>query len=164
MLLLLGLVPALPLLVCIVLLWRKPAEGPLAMRLARGLGLCTLCAAPAILVQDGLLLFGGSSSSFSVVECLKVWPFQLWVLLGGGVVQQIFEEYAKSITGHRQSTMMDNWHLYYAFTLLWASPWSALLASRLRDHPWRKDRVVWVVAAILLINAVAGARWPWWGT
>ena len=111
-----------------------------------------------------MLLFGALPTSFSVGECLETWPFQLWVLLGGGVVQQVFETSAKAISGHRQSTMMDNWWIYYGFTLIWALPWSALLATRLRAHAWRKDPIAMIVAALLLLNAVAGVRWPWWGT
>ena len=164
LLLLLGLLLTLPLLVCIVLLWRTRPDGPLALRIARGLGLCTLCAAPAILVQDALLLSGATSTTFEPLVCLTALPFQVWVLLGGGVVQQVFEETAKSITGHRQATMMDNWYLYYAFTLAWALPWSALLAWRLRSVAGRRDLLVGFVAVVLLANAVAGTRWPWWGS
>ncbi len=120
--------------------------------------------APAILVQDALLLSGATPTTFGMDDVLIGLPFQVWVLLGGSVVQQVFEETAKSITGHRQATMIDNWHLYFAYTLAWALPWSALLAWRLRVAAGRRDVVVGLVAAVLLGNAVAGARWPWWGS
>ena len=164
MLLALGIVTALPFLVCIALFVRARPTSSFAMRVARALGWCAMCAAPAILVQDVVLVGGFSHTSFDASECLIVWPFQLWVLLGGGVAQQVFEASAKAISGHRQSTMMDNWILYYAFTLAWSLPWSALIAKRMRARPWHGDPIAWCVAVVILANAVAGVHWPWWGT
>jgi len=164
MLIALGVVTALPFLVCIALFLsaRQPAGSK--KRFARAVGACALCAAPAILVQDVVLVGGWSHTSFEPTELLTVWPFQQWVLLGGGVVQCVFEASAKTIGGHRQSTLIDNWPIYYGFTLAWVLPWSALVAARLRAHPWRDDRVLRPVAVVLFANAVAGVNWPWWGT
>jgi hypothetical protein len=164
MLLALGFATALPYLICIVLCWRVRKLEPYSLRLAGAVGACVLCIVPAIAVQDALLLAGGLSSSFSIVECLIVWPFQLWVLLGGGVVQQVFEASARAISGHRQSTMVDNWAIYYGYTLIWVLPFAVLVASRLGKPNWRKDRVLRIVGATLLLNALAGVGWPWWGS
>ena len=160
----LGFATALPFLVCAALfLWMRP-RGSFALRLARAIGVCTLFVAPAILAQDLMLYFGWSYSRFGLVDCLSSWPFQVWVLLGGGVVQQVFEVSAKALSGHRQSTMLDNWPIYYAFTLAWVLPWSTLLAARMRAQPLRNDPLAWCVAVVLLAHALAGVRWPWWGT
>jgi hypothetical protein len=88
----------------------------------------------------------------------------LWVLLGGGVVQQVFEASARAISGHRQSTMVDNWAIYYGYTLIWVLPFAVLVASRLGKPNWRTDRVLRIVGATLLLNALAGVGWPWWGS
>lgn len=161
---LLGLTGALPFLACVALFLFARASGPLALRIARGIGWCVACALPAVLVQDALLLFGGSSTRFSWSHCAQAWPFQVWVLSGGGVVQRVFESTAKDISGHRQSTMMDNWLIYVGFTLLWLLPWGALIAGRLRKGPLHRDPVAWFVALVVLANALEGALWPWWGT
>ncbi|HUR28634.1 MAG TPA: hypothetical protein VM509_10635 [Planctomycetota bacterium] len=162
MLIALGVVTALPFLVCIALfLWKV---GGSHLRFARAVGACALFAAPAVFVQDVMLVGGWLQTRFDLSEFLTTWPFQQWVLLGGGIVQHVFEASAKTISGHRQSTMIDNWWIDYGFTLAWVLPWSALLAARMREHVWRSDRVVWLVAVVLLGNAVAGASWPWWGT
>jgi hypothetical protein len=164
MLLLLGIATALPFLACLALLPRTRATASFVRRFLGAIGLCTLCCTPAILVQDVLLATGWSATSFDPLEYLRMWPFQLWVLAGGGIVQFVFEASAKAISGHRQSTMIDNWPIYFAFTLAWVLPWSALLAARLRQRPWRRDVLAWCVAIVLLGNALAGVHWPWWGT
>jgi len=163
MLVLLGLTACAPFLIALGVWWFSRAQG-LSWRLARAAGWCTACALPAILLQDGLVLFGGSATSFSLVDCAKALPFQIWVLPGGAVVQSIFEETAKAISGHRRDTLMDNWLLYHAYTVAWVLAWAALIQTRDAVKPAWKDPLRLVVAAILLVNALAGASWPWWGT
>jgi hypothetical protein len=164
MLFLLGLVWALPLMAGVALFLLSRRTEPAVMRLARGFGWTALCCMPAILAQDVMLLGGFSSTSFHPEELLVGLPFQTWVLPGGYVVQHLFESSAKAISGHRQSTMMDNVPIYYSFTLLWLLPWAALIAARLRRGPLRKDAAVLPVAILLLANSIAGIAWPWWGS
>ncbi|MBK8178088.1 MAG: hypothetical protein IPK67_04170 [Planctomycetes bacterium] len=131
---------------------------------ARAAGWRTARALPAILLQDGLVLFGGSATSFSPVDCAKALPFQIWCF-GGAVVQSIFERNRQGrIGGHRRDTLMDNWLLYYAYTVAWVLAWAALIQTRDAVKPAWKDPLRLGVAAILLVNALAGASWPWWGT
>lgn len=164
LLFLLGLACALPFLACMALFLFSKRTEPAVLRFARAFGWAALCCTPAILAQDVMLAGGFSSTSFNRSEYLLALPFQTWVLPGGYVVQEVFESNAKSISGHRQSTMMDNVPIYYTFTLLWLLPWAALVAARLRRGSLRKDPAVLVVAVLLLANSIAGIAWPWWGT
>jgi hypothetical protein len=164
MLFLWSLVWALPFLACAALILFAKRTEPALLRFARGFGWTVLCCMPAILVQDVLLVGGFTSTTFHLGEVFVGLPFQTWVLPGGAVVQHFFEANAKAISGHRQSTMMDNVPIYYSFTLLWLLPWAALAAARLRRGPLRKDWVVYPVAILLLANAIAGSAWPWWGS
>lgn len=159
-----GLLWALPLLACAALFLTSKRTEPALLRFARGFGWTVLCCLPAILVQDVLLVGGFTSTTFHLEEIFLGLPFQTWVLPGGHVVQHVFESSAKSISGHRQATMMDNVPIYYTFTLLWLLPWAALIAARLRRGPLRKDWVALPVAILLLANAIAGSSWPWWGS
>ena len=164
MLSLFGLVWALPLLACAALFLLSKRTEPTALRFARGFGWTVLCCMPAILVQDVVLIGGFTSTSFHAMELVLGLPFQTWVLPGGYVVQHVFESSAKAISGHRQSTMMDNVPIYYTFTLLWLLPWVALIAARLRRGSLRKDPVALFVAIVLLANSISGVAWPWWGS
>jgi hypothetical protein len=164
LLFLLGLFWALPFLACAGLFLFAKRTEPTTLRLARALGWTVLCCTPAILVQDVIVLGGFSSSTFELSDCGFALPFQTWVLPGGYVVQQVFESNAEAISGHRQSTMMDNIPIYVSLTLLWLLPWAAVVAARLRRGPLRRDLIVALVAVVLLANSIAGTRWPWWGT
>lgn len=162
MLVLLGLVGAAPFLACVVA-WRLSKSTSPGWRLARAAGWCSACVAPAIVLQDALLLAGRTSTSVRALDCLSMLPFQIWVLQGGAVVQFLFEATAEELSGHRQSTMMDNAAIYFAYTIAWVLAWS--LVVRTRDAvPARRDPVRWIVGAILVLNSIAGASWPWWGT
>lgn len=162
MLFLLGLLVAAPFLACVVA-WRRSKSTSPGWRLARAAGWCSACVVPAIVLQDALLVSGATSTTVRALDCVEMLPFQIWVLQGGAVVQLLFDDTAKAISGHRQSTMMDNWLIYFVYTVAWVLPWS--LVVRTRDAvPARRDPVRWIVGAILVLNSLAGSTWPWWGT
>ncbi len=127
-------------------------------RWASALGWVALWILPAIVVQCAWLM---SHYSGSLPE---VWFFftSAWVLLGGGSVIAVFEATVRDLTGHRQSTMLDNAHVFLALTALQCAPFIAILARRGVSR-WR-DPVALAIGAAFLVNALLGARWPWWGT
>ena len=100
--------------------------------------------------------------SANAISALAAVPASAWVLLGGGSVIAVFEATVYDLTGHRQSTMLDNLHVFLALTALQCAPFVAILARR-SEWRWR-DPVALSIGAAFLVNALLGACWPWWGT
>lgn len=165
MLTLLGYMPALLLLAaagfCIVTL-RTPGPRGLWLNWVAGIGWVVLWSLPAVIAQDVRSFLRGAVTTFDALEYLQIAGFQVWVLCGGASVIEIFEATAKSLTGHRQSTMIDNWHYFAALTYAQAAIAGGLAAwfRATRGLRWG----VWVIAVASLVNALMAIDWPWWGT
>jgi len=128
-------------------------------RWASALGWLALWILPAIVVQCAWLMSRYSATALSTLMAV---PASAWVLLGGGSVIAVFEATVYDLTGHRQSTMFDNIHVFLALTALQCAPFVAILVRR-SESRWR-DPVALAIGAAFLVNALLGARWPWWGT
>jgi hypothetical protein len=99
------------------------------------LGWITLWVVPALVYQLVWMLSSTSFSPGPMAELLLVAaPIGLWVLLGGASVVFVFEATAHEITGHRSSTMMDNIHVYFAYTAIQTAVFVAILVCRSRRH------------------------------
>jgi len=96
-----------------VLAWKRDTTSP---RWAAALGWLTLWTLPAVAYQCAWVLGPSSPYSFSAGGAVQAAPVGLWVLLGGRSVVELFEATARDLTGHRQSTMIDNVHVYLAMT------------------------------------------------
>lgn len=164
MLALLGWFAVLPFLGTAILRLRSRPNAGVVRRFAEACGRLSLWAIPAIAVQDVMWLASGGSVWSRIEDSLLAFPMQWWVLAGGASVQAFFEAYAREISGHRQSTMIDNWVIYWSATLVWTSIWSGAYvalrgaagraaANGARALPW-----------LFLVNALLGVTWPWWGT
>lgn len=97
-------------------------------------------------------------------EAARGLPFSWWVPLGGRSVQSVFEATVEALTGHRPSTMIDNWPYYAALAYVQTAALGAVCAARLRAGRSSLAPVCLVSGLAVLANACLGARWPWWGT
>lgn len=158
----LGLVPCIPLSWCAWRYLRRARASSFVGRLAQAVGLLALWCWVAVIAQSVYLVV--TQSSISVFDAMATTTFSWWVLLGGTSVQSIFEKTAKSLTGHRQSTMMDDWYYYAALTAVQTVALAAVVAWRWRGERKASDPVVVALVALVVGNALAGMTWPWWGT
>lgn len=168
MLTLLGLLPCLPLMIG-VWCWARPSRDPNARRsvlasFAWGVGWLSACALPAVAYQAALQLSGSLPTSFEAGDVARGLPFSWWVLLGGESVQSLFEATAKDLTGHRQTTMLDNWPYYAALTYVQVALGGGLVAVRRRLGRGTLDPWVLLLGLAVVVNGCLGARWPWWGS
>ena len=165
MLFFLLLLLALPFVAAVIALFLLRERSGWPVWVARGAGFQALCAAPGILVQAWwLFLSGRSAYSVDAGEFLLMIPGSWWVLIGGYSVQARFEDTAKELTGHRQATMMDNWHYYYGLVLLQTLLLCLVIAWRLRKGSGFRDPVIVAVGVFSFLNAWLGHTWPWWGS
>lgn len=158
----LGILPAGVLGACTWRLLARPRAQGFAGRLAQSVGLIALAGLVAALAQLVAAALERIVNDFSLafVACM---PLAWWILCGGWTVQQVFEESAKDVTGHRHSTFADNAPYYLALTALQTLIVAALVAWRWRGPLAREPVARWVLA-LALVNALAGIPWPWWGT
>ena len=108
---------------------------------------------------------GGSHgwSAEVILSAIVYAPLAWWVLLGGASVQYVFEATVRDVFGSRQSTMSHpQWYLLLAAAQV--AVLAFVVAMRLRRRARWTDPVVLVVGALVLLNAILGADWPWWGT
>jgi hypothetical protein len=151
-------IPSLLLAYAVSIVCRK-RERP---RWASALGWITLWVVPAVVYQSAWWLSSSSSYSGSFRGVLLAAPVGLWVLLGGRSAVAVFEATARDITGHRNSTMMDNVHVYLVLVFIQCAVFVAILARR--DRPRLRDPVALAIGAAFLVNALLASHWPWWGT
>ena len=150
--------PALPLFYSLYVLLRRRKRP----RWASALGWLTLWILPALVYQSARWVWPGSPHSAAWPDVLLAAPVGLWVLLGGRSVVEVFEATARGLTGHRDSTMADNVHVFLALTVIECALFIAILVRR--DRPWRRDPVALAIGAAFLGDALLAAHWPWWGT
>jgi len=131
-------------------------------RWLRALGWLTLWTLAAVVYQIVWWFSPDSHYSVDLPNALRASPIGLWVLMGGRSVISVFEATARAITGHRSSTMVDNAHVFLAYTAIQCAVLVAILVRRQR--PWRKDPVALAIGALVLLNGLLGSHWPWWGT
>ena len=155
------LIPAIPAILPVwgLVLLCRGRERP---RWLVALGWLSLWVLPAVAYQTVWWVSPGTTYSIEWHKALLVSPIGLWVLLGGRSSIEVFEATARSITGHRQCTMGDNMHVYVALTAIQCAILIAILLRRPR--PWRRDWVALAIGALVLVNALLGSHWPWWGT
>jgi hypothetical protein len=161
-LLVIGLTPALVLALATWRLLRRPPAESFGGRLFQATGLLGLAGLVASLVQLAAAALERIVDGFSAVFFLTL-PLAWWVLAGGWTVQQVFEETAEDVTGHRQSTFVDNWHYYLALTLVQTLLLASIVARRRRES-FARDPLAGLVLLLALANSLAGVPWPWWGT
>jgi hypothetical protein len=131
-------------------------------RWAAALVWLTLWTLPALAYQSVWWLSDDSPYSATLPSVLFAAPVSLWVLMGGRSVVEIFEATARSLTGHRSSTMLDNVFVFIALTAIQCAVLVAWLMRR--DQTRRRDPVALAIGAAVLINALLATHWPWWGT
>ncbi len=164
MLIVLGLLLCLP---QVVLAWFfvRARGGPRWIgEWLRSAGWLVLWVLPAVVAQAVFNGAGMSSSSFAIADLFAMLPWSWSVLLGGATVQAVFEETAKALSGHRQSTMMDNFPWYLALTWVQLALVSLFCALRRPKAKSFADRVSITFGMLVLINALCGIAWPWWGS
>lgn len=129
------------------------ARGGWFTGLGAGVGLQFLAATPAALLQS-LREFG---------DPLYALP-GLPVLAAGRSVVSVFEASVERVCGDRSDTMLSNawWFLCLATVQLLAI--AALIAWRRRRADAWLEPVTVVVLALVAVNALLAADWPWWGT
>ena len=163
MLFLLGLLSCLPHFVFVFLFFKR-SDTAGAWNWARTVGWLCLWTLPAVVVQFAFHAAGRSTTTFDFGELFSMLPWSWSVLSGGFSVQALFEQTAKAVSGHRQSTMLDNWPYYMVLTWLQFSLVAAYCAL-MRDPVRRfRDRPAILSGVVLLINALLGITWPWWGS
>lgn len=164
MLSLLGLLLCLPQATAAWFFFRGRGGTGLFGNWIRTAGWLSLWTLPAGLAQLIFLAAGFTSTTFAVGDLFAMLPWSWPVLLGGVSVQMVFEETAKALSGHRQSTLIDNLGLYLFLTWLQLAV-LALFCALARDETRRhRDRVSLTLGVAMLINALLGITWPWWGT
>jgi hypothetical protein len=142
--------------------WRAKRLDSMVLRFMGALGWIGLCTLPAVLVQALTFDAGGGDQAWS--QMLPIVLLGWWVLAGGSSVIAVFEASAKAISGHRQSTMLDNWPWFWALLALQCAVLIVLLWPALgRKFTWKHPRL-WLTAAALLLNSLTAVSWPWWGT
>jgi len=130
-------------------------------RWALALGWLTLWILPALVVQSIWWLSSSSPYSGTWSAVLLAAPVGLWVLLGGRSCVEVFEATARSLTGHRSSTMLDNVHVFLALTAIQCAVAVAILARR---NKFQRDPLAYLIGAVFCVNALMAAQWPWWGS
>lgn len=126
------------------------------------LGWLTLWTLPALVYQSVWWVWSGSPYSAAWHRVLGAAPIGLVALLGGRSVVEVFEATVQGLSGHRDSTMLDNFGLFLAFTVVECTLFVTILARR--DRPRRRDPVALAIGAAFLCDALLAAHWPWWGT
>jgi hypothetical protein len=144
---------------------RRPLASGSAGRFAQALGLLALASLAAAVVQfvASSLGWNWERTSFHPLGLVAMLPISWFVLCGGWSVQGLFEETAKSLSGHRRDTMIDNWSYYAALTGVQLVLLAALVAWRWRHAP-KRDPLASSAAALAFANGLAGMAWPWWGS
>lgn len=160
----------LGLLLCLpqaTLVWlyvtRRGGEG-LRGNWLRTSGWLSLWVLPAVFAQALFNGAGLSSSTFDLGDLFLMLPWSWPVLLGGADVQIVFEETVLAFSGHRQSTLMDNLGYYMVLSWLQLALVSLCCAIGCRRRPSLREPVPLVCGLFLLVNALSGIAWPWWGT
>lgn len=142
--------------------WRAKRMDSVVLRFMGALGWIGLCTLPAVLVQALTLLAGGGDLPWTQV--LQIGLLGWWVLAGGSSVIAVFEASAKAVSGHRESTMLDNWPWFWALLALQCALLIVLLWPALgRKFTWKHPRLR-LTGAALLLNSLTAVSWPWWGT
>ncbi len=164
MLSLLGLLLCIPQAILVWFYVRNWGGPRLRGNWARTAGWLSLWVLPAILAQALFNGAGHSSTSFGAGDIFMMLPWGWPVLQGGFSVQQVFEETAKAVSGHRQSTLMDNLGYYLVLTYAQLALVSLFVALQCPKGPSVRDRVPLTCGLLVLANALCGIAWPWWGT
>jgi hypothetical protein len=158
---LIGIAPTLLLIWCCMRFFRAPGGASVWTDLQRGIGWQALWVFPALL---GQVVYGVARYGFDLLAFPATLVFGWWVLLGGASVQAVFEETAKSLTGHRRDTMVDNGNYHIALTATQAILVGLFVAWRLRKSRLGRDPLAVLAGLAVLVNAALGITWPWWGT
>ena len=88
------------------------------------------------------------------------WP----VHLGGATVAAVFENTAKAVSGHRQSTLIDNLPWWLVLTGIQTAFIAWAFVARWRQRASLRDPVLVALGALVLANSLVNAEWPWWGS
>jgi hypothetical protein len=130
----------------------------------RAWGWLALCSFPAVIVQNTKWVLGTPGMTIGLDDVCKTLPYSWYVLSCGQSVVNIFEENIEHWTGHRQSTMLDNWPVFFGLGLAQALVLSYFVARRLRAGATLKDSTVITIGVFMCINAILAASFNWAGT
>ncbi|MFK5956966.1 MAG: hypothetical protein QM477_11045 [Planctomycetota bacterium] len=148
--------PQAVLIWCVVRYFRNQKPN-LLYQWMRGIGWIGLCALPVVAWQAAVALASG-------MKAMILLPGSWLVHLGGQSVIHIFEDNVKNWTGHRRDTMFDNADVFFALTAAQVFLLSSVTAWRFRMHKGWRDPLVLSVGIFVLVNAVLGMDWMWFGT
>lgn len=150
--------PATLFALCAVAFFRRRERAGI-VGFGRALGLITLCALPAAVVQSvGLALL--NSEPFALVLA----PISWFVVSGGFSVSAFFASSAKAVTGQRESVMLDNWAYFAVLTALQLFFLAFAIQQRWKDDAPKRDPIVLGVLGFVIVNSLVGMFWGWWGT
>jgi hypothetical protein len=91
-------------------------------------------------------------------------PYSWWVLSCGQTVVKIFDENVKNWTGHRQSTMLDNWPVFFGLGLIQAIILSLIVAHRMKGGEKPTQGLALVGGIFMCVNAMLATSFNWAGT
>ena len=144
-----------------------PRRKRLAVAFLHGMGIVSVIAIPAALVQPWI----PHATTFDLQEKLMMPWMSIGVHAGGWTVRTAFEPLADAgWFGHRHATMLSNWPIWIILasvqTVLVGLALGALLHRRDRTG---RDRGRYTLAIALIVlalaaNAAANIQWPWWGS
>lgn len=161
---------ALPVVMWAPLLWCAAAlRAPLpAERFGRrwrlGVGWLVLWVLPAIAAQLAWLRFGQSVYSMQGSDWIAIALWPSWVHLGGASAIELFEATAKSVSGHRQMTLMDNLPWFLLLVGVQTAVLASVFAWRFKSAQRLRDPLLIALGLAALANALCGVCWPWWGS
>jgi len=157
--------PLFLLVACLIILLKMKKRGFWAY-LHLGWGAQVALSLPAGVFQ-AFCIPGINGSPFWVRLLL---PLVAWLFnMGGYTVRLVFEstvEPLEWLVGHRSTTVMSNLPYFGLLMFIQATLIAAAYAvwMRRREGKTGIDPVVIIAAVLFLINSVANASWPWWGT
>lgn len=149
--------PSILMLVGIVVLLRPPRRP----RWLAALGWLALFTLPAVASHLAWVASDASPYSAGAGGLARMGGLGLWVLLGGRTAIAAFEGLA-GLGMSRQTTMLDNVHVFFLLVLVQTA---VLLWILLRARRLARPALVWLAVGIaVLANALLGAHWPFWGS
>ena len=137
---------------------------------AQGWGLVTIAVLPVAIAQPWV----DEHTSFTARTSLLLPAISPGIHAGGWTVRVVFEPLAESgAFGHRQTTMISNWPVFWTLSVVQTSIIAGSIGARLRardrrrhrgERPARIDPATAALGAAVLGNAALNIAWPWWGS
>jgi len=146
---------------CMVRLFRNQKDSWF-YQLQRSYAWVILPALPVVLAKPVLAMI---EHGFEEFDSIFFWLIGSWpVLVAGQSVITIFEDNVKDWTGHRESTMFDNAPVFFGLMAAQTLVFTMAVFWRFRSGKSWRDPLVLGIGIFLLINAIMGMNWEWYGT